>query len=1001
MPDLQAIDRIKESVNQLANEPAILSELGVSLEDVRPEEHRTDAELDALLDDNLSEESPNLDEMLSQDSPDEDDLFSDLDEVPSVEMEDNLDLDEEDFPMAVQDSETADMDSDLDLPEFDDSDLSEEIQDDESLDSPDIDLDEVSQEEMPQSEAVTNEDIADIEDLGDIENLDEIEDLNEVEDLSLEDLDDVEELDDIEEITPAEELSEFELSPEGEDPPEIADTLENLSTELEEAELAGEMEAADLDDDFGLNELGDDFLEDMDDDSGEGSFSLDDLGQEFSLMDEEEQISSDLGLDLDSLEKSIDDAEEQSHEDEFELTSDEMVQLKEALYHLPRNLKLELEEMMADSETPVDQLNKIISSLLNKAPVKNIASQVSKVRGKKIEVPKGYQKQNLEEYQREKGTLINLFGEEVLPKVITGLVGFAALWLLFILGFNFIYRPLKAHQLYKAGNEHITLDEYDRADYLFEQAFFGWNVGKFSVKGWARKDWFYEYASNYINRRKYDRAANKYRELLMAYPDEDQGRLEYADLLNHYMADFRRSVKILQYANPVYIREADQGERDYDDIPVRELTEIDDKEILLKLGDTYFLWGELDSSHYEDARYIYSYIRDFIYGGDEVVLRMLRYFLVMDIRDEIERWIPVYMEKEKIYADDTFLSETMSELAGWLLDRRRFGEAEQILEKANEADKRIPDMHYQYARYFRMIHNRERERGALTNALGYLSRDNLSRKKYIFMKIDSYKRLGELEQDMGDIRQAERNFLMGLSIFEDSQSRNLIGTTEEIGEIYNAVGELQYNYHQDYDQALLYFQKAVDNMYSTPQLHYHLGYIYYTHKKQYDNALLEFYKTSRAIPGDRNVLFAMGNTLFQREDYFGAVSHYERLLTQLREEEQRIGLLLPEQKEEHLALIIQLMKVFNNLGTAQYKVAERSPNRSMVSESLSQYTYSSEYYDRLTRNQDTLVRSDIPDMGYQNRMTVLQDRDIGALDGRDVLIYDELLTEMDALPLTY
>jgi len=996
MPELEAIERVKQSINSLADEPAILAEQGIALEDVAPVNPASRLEQD-VPDEEAAPISENLDELLSR--PDEgEEIFADMDEIPSMDMSDSLDLEEGglDLPLS-QDQPSLDDDlSELDdeLPSLDDErpslddelpSLDEELPSlDEELPSLDEELPSLDEELPSLDEELSGneEDQASLDD-----------DLSALEE-ELPSLDDsgMDELDSLEEIS---------LAPEGEELPEVGAALDELSSELEEAELSGELDGdLDMTDDFGLNEIGDDFLDDMDDDS-EGSFSLDDLGQEFTLEEEEKEISSDIGLDLEGLEKSIDDADSKSHEDEFELTSEEMKQVKEALYHLPRNLKLELEELMADPDTPVDDLEKVIQMLIRKAPIKSLASQVGKIRGKKIEIPRGYQKLNVQEYAQEQNALINQFRDKVWPRVLTGLLGFFILWLLFLISFNFIYRPLKARSFYDQGLERIAEDEFDRGDYLFDQAYNGWEIGNFSVKGWPRKERYYQYAEAYKMRRTFDRASMVYRDLLLEYPREKEARLDYADMLARNMARFQEAEKILLEANPLHLMEVDRGQRTYDTVPVKELAEIEDFEQLLKLGDVYFLWGESDPAMYEKARYIYSYTIGYKRNTDEVSLRLLRYFLRMDNREQIERWVVTYKDKEKVYAEERFQSEVFSETAGWLLDRRRFGEAEIFLDKAIIAERRIPDVHYQYSRYFRMVHNRERERGALTNALGYLTQQDQSQKKYIFMKIDCYKRLGEMAQDMNDMKQAERNYLLALSIFEEARRRNLVGTTESIGELYYRLGEIHFSVHQDYDQALAYYNKAQDNFYDYTQIRYRKGYIYYTHKGDYSRALLEFYKCSRSLPQNRNILFAMANTLYLREDYSGAVSHYERLLTSLREEEQRIGILLPEQKEEHLSLILQLMKVFNNLGAAQYKMSERSPNRVLVSLSLSQFTYSSEYYDRISRDQDTMVRSDNPDLGYLNRMTVLRSRDDNALDGEDVVIFKELLSDMDQAVLSY
>ena len=78
MPSIEAVDRIKNIVNSLGNEEAILQEKGVAIEDVLPPEEQVDDDLQDLL---ASE--PEMDDMTTLDS-----LISSLEEEPEEEEED-------------------------------------------------------------------------------------------------------------------------------------------------------------------------------------------------------------------------------------------------------------------------------------------------------------------------------------------------------------------------------------------------------------------------------------------------------------------------------------------------------------------------------------------------------------------------------------------------------------------------------------------------------------------------------------------------------------------------------------------------------------------------------------------------------------------------------------------------------------------------------------------------------------------------------------------------
>ena len=835
------------------------------------------------------------------------------------------------------------------------------------------------------SETGDMEELAELEELGDLAELEELDDLEELgdEDLSLEP------------EMPAEE--EMEL-------PDADLAMENLaeSLELEEEaplDLGGpEEEEIVLDEDFGLNEIDDDFLDDFNE-SDDNQFSLEDLGAEYNFSEATTDLSAELGLDLDELEKDIDKTVEGEAAQNFEMTEEELEKLEAALYNLPLNLKIAVQDFLSDEDSPIDQLNKMTALIMGGATPRSIAASYKKFTGKKIEIPRGYEKKSGEEFARERASLVTFIKEKVLPRIAMGLGIFFSLWILTIVLFNFVYRPLKAESLYNRGQEEISRDNYAEGEEYFNQAFFGWEIGSFNVKGVPRQEKFFLYADRYQERRNYRGAEEKYQQLLQAYPDNEKGRVAYGKLLSTKLIRYRDAEYILKGADPLMLSEASEGGIPYETIPLREITEINNVDQLISLGDNYLAWAEEDPDKYELARYIYATLLKDKRGGstDEVLLRMFRYQIRTGNKEEIDRLRILYKDKKSIHASPVLQARVFSELAGWMIDNDRVLESREFILKAQEADRTVPGSHYQYARFFHETYNFEGEKSALTNALGFLSRMTDLDKEHIFMQIDSYRRLGNLSLYVGDYQKAEQQYNMALEIYENSHKLNLIGTSPEIGALYGELGNLNYDRYEDFEKAMAYYEMARQNMGDTPDISYREGYINYSVEKDYARSLLEFYKVSRYYPENRNLLLAMGNALLERGDYYGAVSHYEQLLSQLKEQESNIKVLLPDEKEEEWALIEYLIMTYNNLGVAQNGIAEKTPNRYMENQALSSFTASSEYFDKLLRNRSTFERTGLSDRAGENRQTLLD----GGENRSKLTLYDEILRHMDDIPRFY
>ncbi len=147
-------------------------------------------------------------------------------------------------------------------------------------------------------------------------------------------------------------------------------------------------------------------------------------------------------------------------EETFEISDADYVNIKRTLGSLPRNLKMAIEELIAEKDLAGDDLKKIIDMLSSGKSAKAIAAAVSRITGKKIEIPEQYEKRTGAEFEEEIQTFGYIFRTKVFPYVKVALAAMVILGFLGFIGYRFIYRPLHAGSLYQQGYEELQEDEY-------------------------------------------------------------------------------------------------------------------------------------------------------------------------------------------------------------------------------------------------------------------------------------------------------------------------------------------------------------------------------------------------------------------------------------------------------------------------------------------------------------------------------------------------------------
>jgi tetratricopeptide (TPR) repeat protein len=311
-----------------------------------------------------------------------------------------------------------------------------------------------------------------------------------------------------------------------------------------------------------------------------------------------------------------------------------------------------------------------------------------------------------------------------------------------------------------------------------------------------------------------------------------------------------------------------------------------------------------------------------------------------------------------------------------------------------DAKPDLPEIHYNLARYFNIMKQSGEEEKALRGALGFLDAAKVLTRKRLTLQIDSHTRLGELAARAEKNLDAEKEYVSAIALVEDYQSKKLIGKQSIFGQPYADLADLNYYVEGDLDSAFALYQKAIANAHTSPDIDFKLGHILYA-KGEYKEALLSFSRAQQALSTGRaspNLLFAMGNAFYQRGDLFAAQGYYLRFLERLTTRKTAIGLLQPLDQPEHLSILQNLVRANNNLGVVMMRLSERTGDRGKRSEALVYLTEASETADALSRDPDTLARSEAKNLPFLNMRGILY-----PVSGFVLQIYRSIPKDLDAL----
>jgi tetratricopeptide (TPR) repeat protein len=644
----------------------------------------------------------------------------------------------------------------------------------------------------------------------------------------------------------------------------------------------------------------------------------------------------------------------------------------------------------------------LLGLLVRGASPQEIATLAGRISGTRIRIPAGYEKKSGIAFEAEQRTFAYAFRENFLPLIRVVAITLLAGALFGFLGYNYIYRPVAAFANYRAGYAQIANDRFTIANERFARA----------ASVWPSKRWYYRYAEAFADRRAYQLAEQKYEDLLKSWPGDKKGILDYAQLESTRLADYAKADGLLK-------RYLDAHMYDY--------------EALLASGDNYLRWAERDKTKYEPARLAYATLLDRYGVKDELLFRMLRYFIRTDNGNEVERLRAFYAARPDVKVD----ASAFAELGGYLIDHRRLDFAQDVLLRADAAQHGLYEVHYNLARYYRIVQDPDDEKKALdaTKQILDLTRntDPLTARR-LSVEIDTHTRLGEYYYRRHQYLPAQTELQEAIRLVETNQRMGLIDKGPLYGRPYAALGDLAYYIEDNLQEAARQYQNAAANSFTSPLLTYKIGYVQYS-QGNYKDALASFadaedasaYPSSadllgpEALPAGRqtaqgqggqaaeiaqpanaqalspvgqppqNLLYALGDAFYQRGDYFAAQASFLRLRARLETRRAALGILHPEDRPDDRALLDMLVKVNNNLGVTMFRLGEKTADRNKKSEALVYLSAANEIASSLARGTDTVRRSEDRNLPSLNMRGILY-----PLSGFVLEIYSDLPRDFQA-----
>lgn len=638
-------------------------------------------------------------------------------------------------------------------------------------------------------------------------------------------------------------------------------------------------------------------------------------------------------------------------DDPLSISDDDYFAFLNRLESFPLNVQLAIQNYIANGDDSSENKMEFIRFVLATDSLKKIVNKLGKLINQTIQIPRGFQRKSIEEYEREKKTLKYWILHRFLPVAVMSAIALILVFCISVLSWQFIYKPVTSESLYKTGYAYLQNEQYETAVEKFNKA------GEYQRK----KRWYFAYARAFRTKKQFTAAEKMYTRLIYDFNYDKQGGLEYADMLSTDLRNYEKAETILR----------------------RSLLDqhVNDKDGLLALGDVYMNWADEDPEKYDTAVKIYSRLIELYGENDTFLIRMMRYFIRTDNLAEVLNLKEHFSSRlSKIGAPD------LTELSGYLLEKRynpkpldseqlrmRIDDVRLLLEKAVQADKTVPEAYYNLGRFF--IYNNKLD-GAIENLTEAINRFKTAAPmtaRRTMQYVDAMRLLGEQLVMQKKYLDAQTLYADALNIYRDYTAFKPLPPNRNIGKLYADYGDIDYFISYNFDSALDSYQHAVKELYNTPSVNYRIGYIQYQ-QENYQQAIEAISRAYAGKANDKNVMYGFGNAFFKRGDYFAALALYEQLLGALNIQRSRKDYAMSSTRPDDAAFMEQYMHVVNNLGATLSRLAERTGDSQKHGRALALYAEATRAWDALTRNPQTMIRAKSVGLAYLNIQNMLNSK---------------------------
>ena len=635
-------------------------------------------------------------------------------------------------------------------------------------------------------------------------------------------------------------------------------------------------------------------------------------------------------------------------EEGVELSDAELRKLKTALMLFHPALRSAIKDTILNDLLPPNDTRNLIDLVLKGKPEDNVHRFLEKKLNRTIDISGEEERPGRRviasrpEYTKE--------GAERQKQLLklTKIFGAAAVaaFLVTIMSYQFIYKPVMAKRKIREGvalirKPGVPVDQKVR-DYLEAEKLFQ-TVDEDYVKNYMPG--YNQYARAYFDVKEYEYA---YTKLNKAFQLE-KGNIETLNNIGYFYA---------RLPEPYYRR--NYGRLKAPDAPEKAEAKIDialrfykyalnrdPKNItaLYGIGNAYMYQGR-----YFEARQYYENILRVDKNSVVGYSGLLNLFIERDNFPEVLSIHSSLQDEELMEKVDSAL---LAKLAWYYLSKKRtdkmnvridygvqsprlkdlednpYPVVRTVLGVLNQKDPDYPPLYFHFARL-------AREQGNLKLMREYLKTAIKKEPNYFA----AHYMMGEYYYLVKEPIEAYRSFKEAMNVYNSPPGftdNDFYKETESLGKCYTMTGNLfyyffdrlkpRYRYSDELEEVVLeeevekranndkaqeYYELAIKEKYSSPELHYNLGRLYYM-KSLYEKALDQWLNLYEEFVRSPELMFSLGNAFFHLNNVEAAKGEYLKLISFYETEADKIRTIFPN-KTEHIKIFQSLSSAYNNLG---------------------------------------------------------------------------------------